>query len=110
MGILGFLGKFWIFRILGEIWEFWEFLGKFGNFGNFGEIWEFWEFLRTLAGKVCVLFFEKIVDLSKEICLCQRQMDLLAEIVTIGGFGRLNMAFVTDSGKKCSVGEKNDRR
>ena len=50
------------------------------------------------------------MDLSKEICLCQRQMDLLAEKVTIGGFGRFSMAFMTDSGKKCRVGEKNDRR
>ena len=85
-------------------------LGKIGNFGNFGENWEFWEFLHTLAEKVCVLYLEKIAELSKEVCLYQGQVDLLAEKVTIGGFGRFSTAFVTDSGKKCRVGEKNDGR
>ena len=52
----------------------------------------------------------KIAELLKEVCLCQGKMDLLAEKATIGGFGRFSTAFVMDSGKKCRVGEKNDRR
>ena len=49
------------------------------------------------------------MDLSTEIRLCQKWMDISAKIVTMNEFRQPRAVSLTDSGKMRHVGEKNDK-
>ena len=62
-----------------------------------------------MTEKYAFRFLRKITDLSTEIRLCEKRMDILAKIVTMNEFSRFRVVFMTDSGETRHVGEKNDK-